>query len=339
MNRDIIDCRNHRRFGVELELNNFDGIIKRPDTDLGEIPNGSDYVACLVRKFSKAKVLLSPWDHIHNNNNWVIKHDMSCGMEINTPVLKGWYGLKELLQVIEGLSKDPVIQSNELCSLHVHVDIGDLTFKKLASVIAHYIKCEHIFFDSVPAQRKNNRYCQLIGMTDWFGTDFDMDALDLISRVSASKYGSINTFHFMRGGGFTDSNDRRRTIEFRIAENAACLDAYFTKNWIRLLLHFIEVTKDLPIPEIYDGNPQTGLAWLDFNDVYRLLKFDQKLSGGMQQIRQWFVDRIQKNGYDTGLSGIWSNIGRGVSREQFLQTKLVRIDDDKDCLYGQKWIT
>ncbi len=340
MNRPI-DCRSLRRFGVELELNTLNGIITKASRESREIPNGADYIAAVVRSAATSgNTEIACWNYIHNNNNWVIKHDTSCGLEINTPVFKGWTGLKNLIGVVDALSKYKKIKSNHLCSMHVHVDIGELNKYQLASVIAHYIKCEHIFFDSVPAQRKHNRYCQLIGMTDWFDTTFDMEPMEIISRVSQSKYGSLNTFHFVRGGGFTDLNDRRTTIEFRIAENAACLDPYFVKNWVRLLLHFVDITKNMMIPLKHNGYPRNGLAWLDFNSVCDLLEFNKQLSPGLKQVRQWFMDRIYNNGYDTGLTGIWSNTGRDVSRRQFLETysKLERINDTEDGLYGKQWI-
>jgi len=336
-----IDCRSLRRFGVEIELNTLDGLIRRPDPDAGEIPNGADYVACVVNKSSKGKVEIAAWDFVHNNDNWVIKHDMSCGLEINTPVLKGWHGLNNLISVVDALSKDQKIKANHLCSLHVHVSVNDLDLNQMASVIAYYLKCEHVFFDSVPPQRKMNRYCQCISMTDWFDTEFDMEPMELVTRISQSKYGSINTFHFIRGGGFSVENDRRQTIEFRIAENTACLDPCFVKNWIRLLIHFVEVTKHkkLPVPYIL-GDQHSGLAWLDFKEVYRLLKFDKPLSLGMQQVRQWFMERILKNGSHMENSTIWSDIGRSVCRNEFLEvdSNLSRINDIEDNLYGQKWI-
>lgn len=336
-----IEFTSYRRFGVEIELNTLDGIIKRPDTENGEIPVGSDYVARLIRKASRNKVQIAHWDHIHNNSDWIMKHDMSCGLEVNSPVLKGWPGLETLLKVIEAFRNDPKCVSDRQCSLHVHVNTVDLDSYQMAAVISHYIKCEHVFFDMLPSHRKSNRYCQMVGMTDWFDLECDMEPLDIISRVGQSKYGSINTFHFVRGGGFTANNDRRQTIEFRVAENDACLDPYLTKNWVRLLLHFVEVTKDLAVPLPYTkGDSKSGMAWLDFPDVYKLLKFDRELSPGMQQVRQWFMDRIDAYGYDTGLPGVWSNVGRRVSRQQFLdaQKMLTRLENDEDMLYGKKWI-
>ena len=49
MNRPI-DCKSSRRFGVEIELNTFDGDIKKTDPKLKIIPSGMDYIACLVKE-------------------------------------------------------------------------------------------------------------------------------------------------------------------------------------------------------------------------------------------------------------------------------------------------
>ena len=329
-----------RRFGVEIELNNSDGILKRMNPSTQEIPAGADNVALIVKKASDGRVEIACHDYVHNNDNWVIKHDMSCGIEINTPVFKGWFGLKKLIEVIDALSKENV-SADKLCSLHVHVGTDDLDNYQIASVIAHYIKCEHVFFDSIPYYRKNNRYCQLIGMTDWFDLDFDMSSYnDIIEGVSRTKYGSINAYHYVHGGGF-DLSESRNAIEFRIAENTACLDAYFVKNWVRLLVHFVEVIKDLDVPVNYNkGDPKTGLAWLDFKDVYSLLRFDERLTNGMQQVRQWFMDRINMNMNDYDC-GIWSVEGRKVNRSQFdeIYEKLPRINDVENGLYGKDWIS
>lgn len=341
MNRPI-DCKSIRRFGVEIELNTFDGDIKKTNIETKQIPTGMDYIACLVKEASRDSVQIVHWSYIHNNEDWVIKYDMSCGIEINTPVFKGWNGLNKLLRVVESLSNDEKIEANELCSLHVHVSVSDLNAKQMASVIAHYLKCEHVFFDSIPEKRKNNRYCQCIGMTDWFDTNFDMDAMDLITQISQSKYGSINAFHFVKGGGFSPDNERRQTLEFRIAENSACLDPFYVKNWIRLLLHFIEVTKNRKIPQKYiQGNQNTGLAWLDFEEVYKLLKFDQDLSLGMQQVRQWFMGRIEKNQMKhVDNSSVWSSAGRSFCNKQFseINLNLIKIEEDENSLYGNKYI-
>lgn len=324
-----LNCQSFRRFGVEIEVNTSDGVVRRIDPSGRDIPLGADKVAQIVSRISKEKVQLIGWEHVHNNRDWIIKPDSSCGIEINSPVLKGWLGLEKLLKVIDGL-RDNHIKSDERCSLHVHVNIADLTSRQLASVIAHYIKCEHVFFDSVPPHRKNNRYCQLIGMTDLFDHNFGMDSMELIRKVSLTKYCSINAYHFVRGGGFSEENVRKRTLEFRIMEGTACLDSWLAKNWIRLILHFVDVTKDRPLPPPYEeGNPWSSLLWLNPKDVFSLLRFDGELSEGLQQVRQWFLGRLMMHGRGTGL-GIWSKEGRAAS-----WAEITELDKELNSNFGE----
>jgi hypothetical protein len=315
--RKVVDCKSFRRFGIEIEVNPLTGIVRRPDCSLLQIPVGSDYVANIIQEVCKEQVEIMGWDYIHNNSNWVVKPDNSCGIEINTPVLKGWLDLKKLLRVIDALANCGVC-SDDRCSLHVHVNISDLNTDQLLSVIAWYIKCEHIFIDSVPLNRKNNRYCQPIGLTDIVSHDSKIGE-DLICKVSSSKYYSLNAYHFLKGGGFSIDNSRKKTVEFRLAEGAGCLDAWYAKNWIRLLLHFVETTKDINIAKYNKNNPKSGLAWIDLYDMFKLLKFDQPLSPGMLQVKNWFLERIVNNGYNNDILGIWSNEGRKLIHQQALE--------------------
>lgn len=339
-----VNCQTYRRFGVEVELNTSTGIIKRWDVEAGETPDGSDYVAYLVHKATEEPVIIHGWHHTHNNRRWIVKSDRSCGIEVCSPVLKGWRGQQKILKVIEFFKKAQLPADNK-CSLHVHVNIGDLTRRQLATVIAYWIKCEHVFFDSVPDKRKNNRYCQFIGMSDLFNHDFYMDPDELINRISTVKYFSLNTYHLQKGGGM-DNNSRRKTIEFRIAENNICTEPWDAKNWIRLVLHFVECTKRMELPCNYQsGNPWSGLLWLDPQDVFRVLRFDEELSPGLLQVKNWFIERILKNGYNSSLTGIWSNDGRKASRENMLSMigptqiqKTKSEETDAVRLYGKKYV-
>jgi hypothetical protein len=336
MDSPLFNCQSYRRFGVEIEINTLDGSARRPDTENGEISLGADILAHIVHKATKERVEIQSWDYIHNNSDWVIKHDTSCGMEINSPVLKGWTGLKKLVRVAEMIGESS-LEADRRCSLHVHINISDLSKAQLASVIAYYIKCEHVLFDSFPDHRKNNRYCQFLGMSDMFSHDYRINADDIIHKVSSTKYFSLNAYHFMRGGGFTDDNSRRLSVEIRMAENTGCVDPYFMKNWIRLLLHFFDVTKNLPAPYDYtEGDPWSGLLWLDTRDVMALLGFDNEshLSEGLKQVRSWFINRLRENTI-CDLPGIWSKAGRYKNWTDIPETSEVK---DEDYLYGKRYV-
>lgn len=337
-----IDLKSYRRYGVEVELNTTTGIIKRWDIDACETPDGSEEVAYLVSKATRERAYIQGWHHTHNNNHWIIKSDRSCGIEVCSPILKGWLGLKKIVRVIDFFNKSQM-SADDKCSLHVHVNIGDLDKTQLATVIAYWIKCEHIFMDAMPDSRKMNRYCQFIGMSDLFSHEFRMNPNDLINRVSSVKYYTLNAYHLQKGGGLGSHNTRRPTIEFRIAENNVCIDPWEAKNWIRLCLHFVECTKDLGLPEDYRrDDPSTGLLWLDAPDLFRILRFDEELSPGLCQVRSWFLERLNRYGYNTSLPGIWSNAGRKVARSCLVEMNK-RYSDPSDSetleekLYSKKY--
>ena len=339
MDSILHDCKSYRRFGAEIEINTLDGSVRRPNTDAGEIPLGADLLAQSIFSVVQEPVQIHPWDYYHNNTCWIIKHDTSCGMEINSPVLKGWTGLEKLMKVVEGVAASG-LSADKRCSLHVHINISDLNKEQLAAVIAYYIKCEHVIFDSFPDHRKNNRYCQLLGMTDLFQHDLIQEPDELINAISGTKYYSMNAYHFVKGGGFSVRNCRRKSVEFRIAENRGCVDPFFIKNWVRFLLHFLDVTSKLPMPSSYrEGDPWSGLLWLDPEDVFKLLKFDNEdlLSGGLKQVRGWFVDRLKENVLCDGLPGIWSKAGRYKNWSEI--TELTSEDsNESDALYGNQYI-
>jgi hypothetical protein len=340
----VLDCQFRRRFGVEVELNTLNGAVKKLDEDKGEIPFGSPYVANLISSTLRKPVEIQGWDFNHNNNNWIVKPDSSCGIEVCTPVLKGWTGLKSLMQVVQAFSKSEA-KADKRCSLHAHINISELSKKQVATVVAYYIKCEHVIFDAMPSWRKINRYCQFLGMTDLFSTNFGMDFDELIGKISSVKYYSLNAYHFIKGGGFTWRHNRKPTLEFRIAENEACLDPMYVKCWIRFLLHFVDVTKDLPYPGPYrNSDPWTGLLWLGPRDVFKVLKFDQSLSDGMKQVKYWFIDRVLRYGYDQeDVPMIFSNKVRALVRDEFLDMikPVVSYEEylspSEDALFGKRF--
>jgi hypothetical protein len=93
-----------RRFGVEIEINSFD-MLNRPMED-GMLPAGIYYVGNLVQKTSQEKVLIHKWGNDHHNDVWIVKPDGSCGLEVCTPVMKGWNGVLRTCKVIDGFHKD-----------------------------------------------------------------------------------------------------------------------------------------------------------------------------------------------------------------------------------------
>ena len=280
-----------RRYGVEIEVNAFDGKDHiAPD----KMPEGIYTVGNIVSSaiFDKVDVKfwresLEHWDK-HKPGNWLVKPDGSCGMEVCSPISKGWNGLNMICLVIDALASNQIKADNR-CSLHIHVEVNDLTVYELANVITYWIKCEPVFFDAFPEIRKNNKYCEFIGWTDWVQADTDVSAEEIVRFFGNQKYTSINTFHYNKG---------RPTIEIRIADSVFCTNSYFTKNWIKLVIHFIEMARKMPTPTKYvPGDPWSSFLWLDPPAVFKLLGWDgnYELSEGMKQTRNWFLARMIEN--------------------------------------------
>jgi hypothetical protein len=283
-----------RRFGVEFEYNAFD---KRSRPEQGKRVAGIFVVAKEVEKHCEQGVEIRDYEHTSKNERWVVKPDSSCGMEVVTPPLKGWRGLLQTCRVVEGISQHPQIEADHRCSVHVHVEVADLSEEQLSSLICHWIKCEPIFLDMMPTERKRNRYCQHIGLSNRLtpGTRHSMKSW--VEEIGDVKYYSMNTHQMRR------SNYERKTVEFRVCEAGGCKDPYLVKNWVRLLLHFVEMCKKRPIPENYEkGRPPltNGIVWLDLEDVLTVLGFSNnppqyELSHGLTQIRNWMLARLAKN--------------------------------------------
>jgi hypothetical protein len=292
MTKPKLSFQSERRYGVELEINAFDG-KSRPDNQ-NKSPEGIDIVGIIVGKHSTDGVDIRGYEHTKDNNTWIIKPDSSCGMEICTPIYKGFGGIKRTCKVVHALHVNPKIQADQRCSVHLHIEVADLTEEQIAKVLGYWLKMESVFLDSMPDDRKCNKYCQPLCKQNLISHEEVLTPRELIRRMGSSKYFSLNCQLLSKG--------ERKTIEFRTGEGAGCKDPWFVKNWVRLLLHFVEMTKDLeplqPVsnPESPD-NPWQGYLILDPKDCFKTLGFDGSfdLSPGLTETRNWFLARLLKN--------------------------------------------
>ena len=177
MDLNNLSFNSSRRFGVEIELNSSDNRdFQEFPLASGELPEGIYDIANMITNHLGEKTLVKGWHSTHHNDGWVLKPDRSCGIEVCSPVSKGWEGIKSICNVVDLFEKTPQILADGRCSLHVHVDVSDCATEEVAKILYWWIKCESVFLDSVPFSRKKNRYCQCIGMTDLFEHDAQFDS-------------------------------------------------------------------------------------------------------------------------------------------------------------------
>lgn len=298
----------NRKFGIELEVCSYDDRdFKEVRLAGNEMPLGIDDVALTIMKGTCEQVIINKWHLTHNNTQWVLKPDSSCGIEICSPILAGVYGMRKLVSLISILKSNRMIHVDHRCGFHLHTDISDTGTEGVGAILAWWIKCEAVFLDAMPDYRKVNRYCQQIGGSPLFEHDLNYTSQELIKKLGQYKYFTVNSYHYYKGN--------RPTIEFRVAEDTMCLNEIDAENWVCLLLHFIEMAKKRGMPLNYQkDNQRTGLCWMDFNDVMSFLQFDGELCPKLLGVKNWFTKRIINNTCD--MKGIWSKEARNISFEQ-----------------------
>lgn len=261
------------KFGVEIELDALDGrdFAARPLSP-GEMPAGLDLVVRIVSDLG-LEVEAHSWRHNHNSSIWVCKPDASCGMELCSPVLDE-SRLGEVCAVLEALNSRPEITAGPNCSVHVHVDVSPLlgssieASDSLCSVLAWWVKCEPVLLDSVPARRKESRFCRCIGFTDLFDHEDEVIPCVLVNKLK-DKYLTLNTHHLMAR--------KRNSIEFRILEGTK--DSFLCSSWVLFVLNFVKKSSVAGLPSDY--------TWLSLEHVESLLD-----SGACSA---WLRQRILEN--------------------------------------------
>jgi hypothetical protein len=261
------------KFGVEIEINAFDNrdFIKNP-LQKGEFPKGIDEIVDLISSLG-LKAEKQPWGYNHNNFNWICKPDASCGIEVCSPIFD-FDDFSQLLEVVCAFDKDPRIITDHRCSFHVHLDVGCVggdiyASGHLCSLLAWWIKCEHIFIDFACSHRKTNRYCRFIGKTELFDHEEKVMLYRALSKLS-DKYLTLNTYHLF--------NKKRSTVEFRLGEGTK--DITFVKNWLLILKSFSQATRHNSCPNNY--------RWIEPEHFFDFLKLDQDLL-------KWFLERLIMN--------------------------------------------
>ena len=279
-----------RRWGMELEVNSFDGKSRHE----GPQPVGIDEMALIVSQATELDTSITVYSKTNSNPGWVLKPDNSCGIEICSPVSKGWSGIKRVCKVVRALQVAECVKADHRCSNHLHIEVADLTTDQVAKIVGYWLKMEGVFMDSLPDSRKCNRYCQPLSKQSIVSHDELLSSQELLKRFGASKYVSLNSQTFLKGS--------QKTLEFRIGEGDGCKDPWYVKNWVRLLLHFVEIVKDAePLAPVDTGarplNQWQGYLMLDPKDCFKVLGFDgtYELSPGLKEVRNWWIARMLKN--------------------------------------------
>lgn len=264
-----------RRFGVEIEYNSFDKL----DRSLGEndLPTGIYQFAKTIKENLKSNVDVAKWHYTNDNKNWVIKPDSSCGLEVCTPVLQGVNGLNSLGSAIEALAANKKITADERCSFHVHVEISDYSTQDIIGLFRTWICNEIFFYLLTTPKRWLNCYCQPLGFSFPIEVVENMNLQEIFDLLGNYKYYAINFFHYKKG--------KRKTVEYRVVGNHACLDPVDAQMWCKLFLIFTHQVKC----DSY-GFQRKPLKYFVATDTLRFLNL--KYFSKDKELIYWLIERL-----------------------------------------------
>lgn len=279
-----------RRFGIELEVGNSFSRAK---------------LRILIRDVSDRPVYTSGWTQSNGNSYWHVKTDSTCGpkgpgkghpkgCEVASFVAKGVRDLQHICKVADHLAASGV-SVNNFCGLHIHADASDLTTEQVGTLVAYWLKIEHVLGMALPERRKGNPYCRSLSKERVIFAGAKYSAEDIWDIFQPSDIGfydnqdrrvTLNLVNYARSIEYS-SWSARRTIEFRWPEGT--LAGATIKNWTRLFLNFIENCKDRPMPaNLYPASLPEALAILGIghDDTFYIF------SEGLLDTKTWFLERI-----------------------------------------------
>lgn len=301
----FINFHSHRKFGVELEVNQ-----KIKPAELVKAIRAADPEHEVNQS--------STYQQDYGNKYWHVKFDRSCGdikdqggWEVASYVAAGFKDIEKMYKVTEAI-RNVGATVNDECGVHVHAEARDLKENQVATIVAYWIKMESVILDSLPKHRRNNKYCK--PMSKMIKSTKISSLPNFWHEISPKDFGNTGRRVALNLCNYTNYSPQRKTIELRLPEGT--VDGNEVKNWIRFYLHLIDSTKKLEFPanleylSLKESLTMMGLHGLDPFVI---------LSKGLRDTKIWFLKRILKNStnkvYRNDAQEILSNVLTGPESE------------------------
>ena len=199
-----------------------------------------------VDNYSRKKGINSWWNVVRDGSLRSLGEDRS-GEFVHKAPMFGQDVVDSLIS-LERLTK--VSKNSCRTSVHVHLDVRDMSYNQLLRLLVVYLMVEPIIFDQVEGSRKHNPYCTPIrgckGYLEKIGRSLRGEtntsfALNL-APSTGSKYTALNYLPIARQG----------SIEFRHKEGTNSADDII--NWVNLVLslkrHAMNTSGDISPEEV-----------------------------------------------------------------------------------------
>ncbi len=166
--------------------------------------------------------------------------------------------LDEALEELDILFKGKIRLSHKT-SLHVHVDVIDLSTEQVYAVCLAYVLLERPLY-SISGNRINSPYCVPIYMNDFFQ-----------QAISSISTGVNKVTEERRNGGLNlHALTKYNSLEFRMHEGT--LDIKEIRSWAKVVHDLVENTKDISPDEVIRRG---ATEILDNEDIASAIKEDE----------------------------------------------------------------
>jgi hypothetical protein len=200
----------NRRFGVEIEI----------------LSNVSTNTILTAVRAEGINIEFESYTH-RVTSHWKIVRDVSCGLELVSPVLEGEPGLAEVEKVTKALNQIGA-QVNRNCGMHVHLDASAMTLKAIKNLFKLWTKFEEVLDTFQPMSRRGNanRFI-LSNVPGDYKAAFQLidncKSVDEIRNLYPSRYRKLNIHPYFR----------QQTIEVR--HHSGTTDGSKITSWVRLM--------------------------------------------------------------------------------------------------------
>lgn len=145
------------------------------------------------------------------------------GAEFVTIPIKLKYLEIELNRLFRGLNKNVLLSSR--CSVHVHINVRDITFDQLKSLVLIYMLFERALY-RFSGDRWSNNFC--VPLTQCIYFPYNLLRTSIIN-VEWAKYTGLNILPIWKG----EAGTKLGTIEFR--QMKATMDSVYIIEWCNLI--------------------------------------------------------------------------------------------------------
>jgi len=177
------------------------------------------------------------------------------GVEFITVPLQFKYLEVELQRLFGGIKS---CHSSTRCSIHVHINVRDMSLEELASFISLYLIFEKSLFN-FSGNRWNNNFCVPLGFYPTAPSKFISSLLKGEIRENWYKYLGLNVSPIFGG-----ESTKLGTIEFRHMVGTTNID--YILQWINLIVSLKISAKKMPFKEVKEHidvmNTTSGYFWL-----------------------------------------------------------------------------